>query len=302
MKWLPPQLAAVAKRLGLLARKPVSGFIAGRHRSTKKGASPEFAEHREYAPGDDLRNLDWKVLARKDRYFVKQYADETNLRATVVLDCSGSMAFAGECGWEHEGRRLSKFDYARHLAAGLAATFAGQQDGVGLVTFAERVLETVPARARRSQMQAVLEAIDRAEPKGETAPAAVFHEIAERIPRRGMVAIVSDLLDPDVGGMLKALHHFRARGHEVAVFHVLAEEEVAFPYDSRVCFENLEGGGADLRLDARAVRANYLAQVEKYLAAVSQGCGRMGADYVPVNTKEPFARALGDYLSKRVKR
>ena len=160
MRWLPSKTTATIARCELIARGLVEGFISGRHRSPKKGFSVEFAEHRQYVPGDDLKNLDWKVLGRKDRLYIKQYMEETNLRATILLDCSGSMAYCGDEAVEFEGRRLSKFEYAQYLAAGLTYMLVGQQDGVGMVMFDDKVREYLPAKARASQVRNILEYID----------------------------------------------------------------------------------------------------------------------------------------------
>lgn len=298
MKWLPPSTTATISRCELFGRTMKSGFISGRHRSPKKGNSVEFAEHRQYIPGDDLRTLDWKVLGRKDRLYIRQYEEETNLRATVLLDCSGSMAYAGDSAAEIGGRRLSKFDYARYLTAGLAYMLAGQQDAVGLVTFDTRIREYLPARSSASQTRRILETLDAAQPGGETDPAPIFDDIAERIPGRGLVVIVSDLFSGDQDALLKALHHFNYRKHEIIVLHVMADEELGFTFDGHVHFDDLEGT-EEMMLDAQSIRASYLEQVNAFLKKVGGGVRRMGADYVPMNTKVPFDRALVDYLARR---
>lgn len=298
MKWLPPDTTAAISRCELFGRTMKSGFISGRHRSPKKGNSVEFAEHRQYMPGDDLRTLDWKVLGRKDRLYVRQYEEETNLRATVILDCSGSMAYAGDAAAPVGGKVLSKFDYARYLAAGLAYMLAGQQDAVGLVTFDTKIRDYLPAKSSASQTRRILETIDRCAPGGETDPAPVFDDIAERIPGRGMVFVVSDLFAEDTGALLKALHHFRYRRHEISVLHVMADEELTFSFDGHVHFDNLEGTD-EIMLDAKSVRASYLEQMSAFLGEVAGGVRRMGADYAPMNTKVPFDKALVEYLSRR---
>lgn len=298
MKWLPPETTAVVSRCEFFARSRKLGFIAGRHRSPKKGNSVEFAEHREYLPGDDLRSLDWKVLARKDKLFIRQYEDESNLRATILLDCSGSMAYCGEAAAEVNGRKLSKFDYARHLAAALAYLLTGQQDAVGLVTFDTKMREYLPAKSSRVQMRRLLETVDATEPGGETDPAPVIHDIAERLPSRGLVILISDLFTADVDALVKALHHFNAKRHEIVVLHVMAEEEVSFDFDGHVNFENLEGVEHQM-LDVKAIRAGYLEQVGRFLKQVGDGVRKLGADYVRINTRTPFEKALVEYLSRR---
>ncbi|MGN0854441.1 MAG: DUF58 domain-containing protein [Kiritimatiellia bacterium] len=298
MRWLPPSTTATLARCELFGRTMKSGFIAGRHRSPKKGNSVEFAEHRAYIPGDDLRTLDWKVLGRKDRLYIRQYEEETNLRATILLDCSGSMAYAGDAAAEMEGRRLSKFDYARYLAAGIAYMLTGQQDAVGLVTFDTKIRAYLPAKSSASQTRRILELLDGTRPGGETDPAPIFDDVAERIPERGLVVIVSDLFSPDRDALLKALYHFNYRRHEIVVLHVMADEEISFTFDGHVHFDNLEGTG-ELMLDAQSIRASYLEQVNRFLKKIGDGVRKMGADYVPMNTRVPFDRALVDYFARR---
>lgn len=298
MRWLPPKSTATIARCELFGRTMKSGFIAGRHRSPKKGNSVEFAEHRQYLPGDDLRTLDWKVLGRKDKLYVRQYEEETNLRTTILLDCSGSMAYAGERAAELEGCPLSKFDYARYLAAGLTYMLTGQQDAVGLVTFDTQMRQYLPAKSSASQMRRILEVLDEAKPGNETDPTPVIDEIAERIPSRGLVVVISDLFTPDVDALLKALHHFHHRKHEIIVLHTMAAEEIRFEFDGHVHFDNLEGPD-ELTVDAKSIRAGYLEQVNAFLRKVGDGVRQMGADYVPMNTEVPFDRNLVNYLSRR---
>lgn len=297
MQWLPGKTTATIARCDFFARGMVDGFISGRHRSPKKGFSVEFAEHRQYVPGDDIRNIDWRVLGRKDRYYIKQYVEETNLRATILLDCSGSMAYRGDMAAEFDGRKLSKLEYGKYLAAALTYLLVGQQDGVGLITFDSKIREFLPPKARASQIRNILEYIDHSEAGGETQLSPIFNEVAERIPHRGVVIIISDLFD-EIAPLIKALHHFKYRRHEVVVLHVMAEEELHFPFNSFVHFKDLESP-VELQLDPKALRASYLERVNEFINALKGGCGQMQADYVPLNTKEPFDKALTDYLSRR---
>lgn len=298
MKWLPPKTTATIARCELFGRTMKSGFISGRHRSPKKGNSVEFAEHRQYMPGDDLRTLDWKVLGRKDRLYIRQYEEESNLRANILVDCSGSMAFAGDVAAEVDGKRLSKFDYARYLAAGLTYMLAGQQDGVGLVTFDTKIREYLPAKSSASQTRRILETLDKTKPGAETDPAPICDEIAERIPSRGLIILISDLFTEDIDRLLKALHHFHYRKHEMVVLHVMADEELSFNYDGHIHFKNLEGA-EELLLDAKSIRASYLEQVNNFLKKTVDGIRKTGADYVPMNTKVPFDKAIVEYLARR---
>ena len=188
MRWLPDAALKKLGRIEFLAHGTVDGFIAGRHKSARKGASAEFAEHRAYVAGDDLRNLDWKLVARRQRLYVKQYVDETNLRATVVLDASGSMAYSGRSA----ANRLSKLEYGQYIAASLAYLLVNQQDAVGFVSYDTEIRDLIPAKAEPSQVRCILERLDALKPGGETDMAGVLHEVAERIPRRSVVFLVSD--------------------------------------------------------------------------------------------------------------
>ncbi|MGI5868006.1 MAG: DUF58 domain-containing protein [Kiritimatiellia bacterium] len=297
MRWLPPSTTTTLASMEFISRGVMQGFVAGRHKSPHKGFSIEFAEHRQYTPGDDLRNLDWQVLARTDRSYIKQYVEETNLRATILVDTSGSMNYRGEAAAAVEKTPCSKLEYAQYLAAILSYLLIGQQDAVGLVTFDTAIRTYIPARARTSQIRAILETLDATQAGGETAIADIFHDIAERIPRRGLVVILSDLFD-DPERIVNALHHFRHRRHEVVVLHVLADEELTFPFDQFTRFRNLENG-ADIQTDPKALRSSYLEHLRHFLQIIKNGCGRIGADYVAMNTATPFDQALSAYLTRR---
>ena len=298
MRFLPPDVLAKLGRCELVARGVMSGFITGKHKSPLKGFSVEFAEHRQYAPGDDLRNLDWRVLARKDRYYIKQYIEETNMRVTLLLDASGSMAYTGQQAAKREGKPCSKYDYARYLAATLGYLAVGQQDAAGLVTFDTRLRTYLPARARPSQVKIMLETLEACKPGGETALADIFHDIAERIPRRGLVIIFSDLYD-DPEALVRALHHFRYRKHEVILFHIVAEEELSFPFDDFTRFRDLEHPDDRLPIDPRTVRAAYLASVKRFLDAIESACGTLQIEYRRMPTSIPYDQALAEYLMSR---
>lgn len=298
MRLLDPEALAKIHRLELVARGVVEGFVSGRHRSPYRGFSVEFAEHREYAAGDDVADLDWRVYGKTDRYVVKQYLEETNLRGTILLDASGSMKYAGDLAAVHGRRRLSKFEYAQYLAASLAHLLINQQDAVGLVTFDTKIRRYLPARSRTNYLRTLLEEIDATAPGDETNIAPIFHDIAERIHRRGLIVVISDLFD-DPEAILKAFHHFRFRKHEVVVFHVMAEEEITFPFDKWSLFRDLESADRKLELDPRAIRSTYLDEVRRFVAAIEKGCGQMSIDYVPVSTRRPFDLALTSYLAHR---
>lgn len=290
MRWLP---AETIERLGRLEFAPhgtVDGFISGKHRSARKGASVEFAEHREYTPSDDLRNLDWKLVARRQRLYVREYIDETNLRAMILLDTSGSMNYRGTAA----AAGLSKFDYARSLAAALAYVLVNQQDAVGFVAYDTKVNVLMPAKAQPAQIRRILTELDTLVPGGETDCAAVLHEVAERVPRRSVVFVVSDLFgDPDA--IINALHHFRFRHDEVVVLQTVADEELEFPFAEMLRFEDAETP-AFINIDTLALRNEYLSRVNDFLTKLRRGAGEMKVSLELFNTKVPYAEALSDFL------
>ena len=296
---LPPEIINMIGRLEFLARTAKIGSINGRHTSPHKGFSVEFAEHRPYVSGDDLRNLDWRVFGKSDRYYIKQYIEETNMRATILVDASGSMAYAGESASGLGGKaHLSKFEYARYLASALTYLLIRQQDAVGLVSFDEEIKTYLRPTAKPSQVRTILEALARTTPTNDTRCAATFHEIAERIPSRGLIIVISDLFD-DAEAIKNALHHFRYKNHELIVFHLMAEEELTFPFDKFDDFRCLEINGRRLNIDPATIRASYLDRVQSHLKAIELSCGQMKADYDPVNTKTPEPEALFSYFSQR---
>lgn len=300
MRLLDDEALARLHRLELLARGVVEGFVAGRHRSPYKGFSVEFAEHRQYAPGDDIRDLDWRAYGKSDRYYVKQYVEETNLRATILLDASGSMGYRGNLAARADGRMLSKFEYGRCLAASLAHLMIHQQDAVGLLTFDTQIRGHIPPRSRPGHLRVLLGELVAAGCGGETAIAPILHDIAQRSHRRGLMVVISDLLD-DPGEILRSLHHFRHRRHEVMVLHVLAEEELTFPFEQFTEFSDLERPAGRQHVDGRAIRAEYLDQFRRHVARLEQGCGRMNVDYLQLSTRSDFDAALSAYLAERAK-
>jgi uncharacterized protein (DUF58 family) len=298
MRLLDPEALAKIHRLEFIARGVVEGFVSGRHKSPFKGFSVEFAEHRQYVPGDDIGDLDWRVYGKSDRYYIKQYIEETNLRATILLDCSGSMKYAGDASGTHDGRALNKFEYGQFLAASLTHLLIHQQDAVGLVTFDTEIRRYIPARSRVSHLRVVLQELSDTSPGKETSLAPIFHDIAERAHRRGLVVIISDLFD-DPDEILNALHHFRYRKHEVLVMHLMAEEELTFPFTQFCDFRDLEVSGQRVQLDPRAVRAEYLDQLRRHIRRIEMGCGQMNIDYIQLSTRQSFVEALSHYLASR---
>ena len=292
-RYLDPAVVARLAHLDVRARLVVEGFIAGMHRSPFHGFSVEFAEHRPYMPGDPLKNLDWKVLGKSDRYLVKQYTEETNLRCHLLLDLSGSM------GFRSERASLSKHEYARSLAAALAYLMLGQQDAVGALMFADRPLAFVPARSVRSHLDVLLRAFAAGAPQGRTRLAPSLHELAERIKRRGLVVLISDLMDrPE--DVLAGLQHFRHRHHEVIVFHVLDPDEIEFPYHDTATFVDMETGQR-LTTEPWEIGARYREKLAAWRERYRRACREQLVDYVPLDTRTPFDRALLAYLEKRSK-
>ena len=298
MHLLDPNVLAKIHRLELIARGVVEGFVSGRHKSPFKGFSVEFAEHRQYTPGDCIRDLDWRVYAKSDRYYITQYIEETNLRSVILLDASGSMRYTGEMSARQDGKRLSKFQYGQYLAASLAHLMIHQQDAVGLVTFDTEVRRYIPARSRANHLRVILQEVAETTPGDETNLSSIFHDIAERAHRRGLIVIISDLFD-DIDELMKALHHFRYRKHEVLLLHVMAEEELTFPFEAWSDFRNLEIREHHVQLDPRSIRAAYVEQVRSFIDRLQIGCGQMNIDYVQLSTKQDFGVALAHYLARR---
>jgi uncharacterized protein (DUF58 family) len=291
--FLDPAVVARLEHLDVRARLVVEGFIAGMHRSPFHGFSVEFAEHRPYMPGDPLKNLDWKVWARSDRYLVKQFTEETNLRCHLLIDLSGSM------GFKSARASLTKIAYAQSLAAALAYLMLHQQDAVGALLFAEKPLSFVPARAVRSHLDVLLKTLAAAEPQGRTRLGPVLHELAERIKRRGLIVLCSDLMDrPEE--VLAGLQHFRHRHHEVIVFHILDPDEVEFPYTDTATFVDLETAER-LTTEPWEIAKRYREKLEAWSAFYQRNCRERRIDYVRLDTRTPFDRALLAYLEKRAR-
>ena len=286
---LDPKVVSRLSNLSLRARAVVEGFIAGMHQSPYHGFSVEFSEHRPYSPGDEIRLLDWKVYARTDRFVVKQFQEETNLKAYLVVDASASMGFAsGE---------ISKLQYATYLAAALAYLMLHQRDAVGLLTFDTAPRQFYPPRSVLSYLKPLLTTLETLSPGGQTRLGPVLHELAERIKRRGLVLLFSDLLDePD--DVLSGLRHFRHNHHDVIVFHILDPIERNFHLHGNVTFEDLETGER-LGTQPPHIRRAYLERMRAFIDSYRRHCRENYIDYVLMDTSEPFDRALFEYLIKR---
>jgi len=287
-----PDALARYGRLELLARLVVEGVMSGLHRSPFKGFSVEFAEHRQYGPGDEIRHIDWRAFGKTDRYFVKEYEEETNLKAYLVLDASGSMGYAGSRA------SASKLEHARGLAAALAYLMISQRDAVGLVTFDAEVRAMIPPRSAPGHFAVLCRAMEETAVGGETPVSRVLHGLADRIKRRGLVIVVSDGFDR-AEDLLDALRHLRHRRHEVLLFQVLDPDEETFPFRRPARFRDLERPARDLRVNPSALRAAYLERFDEHRRALREGVIAMNADYHKVSTSDPHERTLLDYLAAR---
>ncbi|MCY2990327.1 MAG: DUF58 domain-containing protein [Planctomycetota bacterium] len=275
----------------LLAQVVVEGFILGLHRSPFRGFSVEFAEYRQYSPGDDVKHVDWKVFAKTDRYYLKQFEEETNLACYLIVDASGSMGY----GSQESGP--TKLQYAKCLAACLAYFMIHQRDATGLLLFDKAVRTIIPPRGSQTHLKHVLSALDAVKPGGETDIARPLHELAAGLKRRGLVILISDLID-DPEAVLSALQHFRFLGHDVIVFHVLDSAELTFPFDSLTEFTDLETGARAL-ITPEGMRGVYMEHMRRFLTAYEKGCAAVRADYRLFDTTRPLDLALSEYLYRR---
>ena len=289
-KYFDPKVLAGISNLSLRARWVVEGIMSGIHRSRSKGFSVEFEEHREYSPGDEIRRIDWKALGKFDRYFIKEYEDETNLRAYLLLDTSASMDYSSD--------GITKFDYGCTLTASLAYLILRQQDAAGLVTFSNRIENIIPPRAKRDYLTQIVNALENQRPGGETNVGRILEEIAGQIKRRGIVVLVSDLLD-EPAQILKGLRLFRFKGNDVIVFHILDQAELELPFEGNILFEDLEAANLNVIADPRAIRQTYRQVVEEFTEQMRKECHDSSIDYQLISTSTPLDRALASYLSWR---
>jgi uncharacterized protein (DUF58 family) len=291
-RFLDPAVIARISGLELRARTIVEGFLSGLHRSPLKGFSVEFAEYRQYLPGDDLSTIDWKVFARSDRYYVKKYEEETNLRAHVLLDVSGSMSYGSGA--------MTKRDYGSCLAASLAYLMNRQRDAAGLVTFDERILGWLQPSIRPGHLRALLLTLDKLPSGARTDAGPPLHQLADSLAKRGMIVLISDLLD-EPAPVIDGLKHFRFRGNDVLVLHVLDHAELTFPFDRPITFRDMETG-QEVIASPSEVREHYLAGIRGLVDTYQRELRSVGIDYQLVDTSEPLDRALLSYLAVRGRR
>ena len=289
-RYLDPKTLTKIGNLDLKARLIVEGYISGQHKSPYHGFSVEFAEHREYSPGDDLKHLDWKVFAKSDRFYIKQYEEETNLRSYILLDTSESMKYQSPGS-------ISKLEYACYIAASLTYLLIRQQDSVGMVLFDNKVKKFVPASASPAHLRLLLHELKQIVPEQRTDTGAILHDLAERITRKGLVVILSDLFD-DPDKLLSGLQHFRHRRHEVIIFQILDDFETSFPFDNMTLFEGYEGW-QELLCDPRSLRKGYIEEYQAFNEKMKRGCRNSKIDFVPVSTKHPLDVVLSAYLAAR---
>jgi uncharacterized protein (DUF58 family) len=292
-RYFDPDGLSRVGNMELVARQVVEGFLTGRHRSPYHGFSVEYLDHRAYTPGDEIRSLDWKILARTNKYYVKLFQDETNLRATILLDCSKSM------GFRHDPKGLSKLEYGSYLAAALTHLLVRQNDAVGLVLFDSEIRQELSPKARPTQFRRVLELLEETRPGGDTDVGMILHQVAERIRRRGLILLISDLID-DEAKIASGLQHFRHNHHEVLVFHVLDDAELTLPYEQLTRFKDMEGAGKVVA-NPKSLRSRYVARVNAFVERLKSDCSERGISYNLANTKEPYDVFLAAYLEKRAR-
>ena len=293
-RFLDPETLAKLQGLELRARHIVEGYVSGVHRSPYHGFSIEFAEHREYVPGDDLRFVDWKVFGKTDKFYLKQYEEETNLVCYLLVDSSESMQY------KSDDAAMSKLEYAQTVAASLAYLILQQQDSVGLATFDNEIRSLVRSSSNPSHLKQLLYVMEQTQPERKTRTGPIFHDLAERLKKRGVVIILSDLFD-DIPSMMAGLKHFRHRRHEVILFHVLDPAELDFPFRKITMFKGLEQM-PDVVTDPRSLRKAYLEEFGKFLQAVRKGCRTQHVDYVEMRTDASMEVALSSYLASRMNR
>ncbi len=291
--YLDPKNLAQLQGLDLVARRAVEGYVSGLHKSPYHGFSVEFAEHREYSPGDDIRHVDWKVWSRTDRLYLKLYEEETNLLTYLLLDTSQSMAYASE-------DNVSKLMYARMIAASLSYLVLHQSDAVGLSTFDSRVGRSIRPSGQAHQLREIIQLMDQVPGQEKTNLTTVFHDLAERSRRRGLVVILSDLFD-DPERVVAGLKHFRHRRHDVVVFHILDPAELTFPFRRSMEFIGLEAMG-NVMVDPLTIRQAYQEEINNFIEMIRRGCRVADIDYVQLTTDVNLAKPLSAYLQARASR
>ena len=290
-KFLDSEVLGRLMRQFLHARFPMEGTVSGHHKSPHRGSSVEFAEYRKYVPGDDIRRLDWRVYGRTDRFYMREFEADTNLRCYLVLDCSASMGF--------RDRGESKLEYAQRMVATLAYLLVFQGDAVGLQCFAEKAVHDIPPRRNAAHLRHIFKILAQVEPHGETALIPALHDLAEKVKQRALVLIFSDFFC-DVEELLNCFQHLRFRKHDFAVFHLLAPTELEFKFERPTRFVDMEAPGS-LLAEPSIIRAHYLDQLQEYLTRLQQGCAQFNADYRRITTSDSYEKVLADFLAERAR-
>jgi len=290
-KYLQPEMVAVLNSMALRARLVVEGYIIGQHRSPYHGFSVEFAEHRAYGPGDEIRHIDWRLFGKTERLYVKRYEEETNLRAHIILDTSRSMLY--------KSGKVSKLNYANSLAASLSYLMINQQDAAGLIQFSNKIDTFIPPKSKPSHLNIILKQLDDNKTGKDTKIENVLHRMAERIDKRGIVILISDLLDDPVE-VINGLKHFRHKHQEVIVFHILDRKELEFDFNSRTRFLDMESG-EEIITEPWHIRSNYTELISGLQKYYQKECRESLIDYVPIFTDENLDKSITGYLNKRRK-
>ncbi len=290
-KYLHPETVAKLDNMALRARLVVEGYIIGQHKSPYHGFSVEFAEHRAYGPGDEIRHVDWKLYGKTDRYYVKQYEEETNLKVYILLDISRSMKYTS--------KTVSKLDYASYLSAALSYLMLNQRDGTGLILFDEKIQTFIPPRSTSSHLNTILKHLEKPKLGSDTEIGSVLHEMAERIKKRGLIILISDLMD-DQESVLSGLKHFRHNKQEVILFHILDRKELDFDFNTRTRFKDMESGSL-LTTEPWQIKSSYKKRIQLLQDEYKKQCRKQLIDYVPLFTDQSLDIALNSYLNKRQK-
>tara|TARA_Y100001970_G_scaffold76815_1_gene97583 strand:+ start:209 stop:1096 length:888 start_codon:yes stop_codon:yes gene_type:complete len=288
-KYLEPHLLSKLQNLSIKAKYVVEGFMLGLHKSPYHGFSVEFSEHRPYGFGDEVRHIDWKLWSKTDKYYVKQFEEETNLKAHIILDQSQSMDYGSS--------DITKFEYAKLLAASFSYILIKQQDAVGLALFDEKINKLIPPRSIPSHINVLLSHMESAEPGSQTNIAQALHHSAEGISKRGLVIVISDLMD-DIQNTINGLRHLRHKGHEVIVFHILDEDEIAFNFNKRIKFIDKETGEVIIT-DPSHIKKEYISHFKNHCDTLKNGCGYNRIEYVQLLSSQPFDIALTELILKR---
>ena len=288
-QYLSSEIISSISSLSLKARLLVEGLIVGMHKSPYHGFSVEFSEHRSYNPGDEIRNIDWKIWGKTDKYFVKEYEEETNLLSHIILDQSNSMSYSSI--------NTSKLDYAKVLAASLAYLMLKQQDAVGLTLFDSKIRSSIPPKSKSNHINSLFQIMENIIPGPDTKIGDILHISAESIKKRGLVIIISDFFD-DLESIISGIKHYRYKGHEVILFHILDEQELQLNFDQRTQFIDLETQET-ITTDPWHIKDDYQVELNKFCDSLKMNCRKNKVDYTLLNTKQPIETALFDYLLKR---